>query len=76
MREHSKQRKIEKEGTNFCRLDVIIAQLATTGSPNRLNPLHPSLDVGAQPLQALIKTVTTRGASGLWEHKAVSQGIY
>ena len=64
----------KKGGKNF---------VASTGSwqtlpdtlPQLVDPtrrLQPSFNVGAQPLQALIKTVATRGTSGLQERECMS----
>ena len=64
MREHS-NKKDRKRGHGFCRLEGIIATHTSQTGSNQLCRLRPSFEVGAQPLQTLVKAVTTRGASGL-----------
>ena len=33
-------------------------------------PLHPPLDISAQPLETFVQTITTGGAGSLWENRS------
>ena len=64
-----------KGGQEFCSFRQNHGKSLPDTLPQLVDPkrrLHPSFNVSAQPLQSLIKTVSTRGTSGLQERKCVS----
>jgi hypothetical protein len=64
-----------KGGQEFCSFEQDHGKSLPDTLPRLVDPtsrLQPSFNVGAQPLQALVETVSTRGTSGLRERKCMT----
>ena len=77
VRQKKTRAEAETEGFCVCRRREVRRQRTVkhlglwfvTMDPTLKNPLHPSLDVDAQPLETFIETVTTGGAGSLLRYR-------